>query len=60
MNGAELFGNFFFCVSLDKSSFITSLLFGASVVIITLFSDVLQFLIEEVDKLFESSSVFWL
>ena len=43
-----------------KLSFITSLLFGVSVVLTTLFSDVLQLFIEVVDKLFESLFVFWL
>ena len=43
-----------------KLSFITSLLFGVSVVLIALFSDVLQLFIEVVDKLFESLFVFWL
>ena len=60
LNGAMLFGNFSFGVDAAKSSFITSLLFGVSVVLITLFSDVLQLFIEVVDKLFESSSVIWL
>ena len=60
LNGAVLVGNFSFRVGAAKSSFITSLLFGISVVLITLFSDVLQLFIEVVDKFFESSSVIWL
>ena len=57
-NGVVLIWNCFFRVDAAKLSSITSLLFGVSVVLITLFSDVLQFFIEMVDKLFESSSVF--
>ena len=37
LNGVVLVGNFFFGVGAAKSSFNTSLLFGASVVLITLF-----------------------
>ena len=58
LNGVVLIWNSFFRVDAAKSSSITSLLFGISVVLITLFSDVLQLFIEVVDKLFESSSVF--
>ena len=57
---AILIGNFSFRIGAAKSSFITSLSFGVSVVLITLFSDVLQLFIEVADKLFESSSLFWL
>ena len=46
--------------TMAKSSFMTSLLLGVSVVLITLFSDDLQMFIEVVDKLFGFSSVFWL
>ena len=57
LNGVVLIGNFFFHVGAAKSSFITSLLFGVSVVVETLFSDVSQLFIKVVDKLFEFSSV---
>ena len=46
LNGTVLVGNFSFRVGAAKSSFITSLLSGVSVVLITLFSDILQLLIE--------------
>ena len=55
-----LVGNSFFRVGAAKSLFITSLLFGVSMVLITLFSDVSQLSIEVVDKLFDSSFVLWL
>ena len=60
LSDAVLVRNFSFRVGAAKLSFIKSLLFGVSVVLITLFSDVLQLFIEVVDKLFEPSSVFWL
>ena len=60
LNGVVLVGNFFFGVVAAKSSFNKSLLFGVSVVLLTLFSDVSQLFIEVADKLFYSSSVFCL
>ena len=60
LNGAVLIGIFFFLIVTAKLSFITPLLFGVSVVLVALYSDVLQLLIEVVNKLLESSSVFWL
>ena len=60
LNDAALVRNFSFRVGAAKLSFITSLLFGVLVVLVTCFSDVLQLFIEVVDKLFEPSSVFWL
>ena len=46
--------------TMAKSSSMTSFLFGVSSVLITLFSDDLQMFMEVVDKLFGSSSAFWL
>ena len=60
LSDAVLVRNFSFRVGAAKLSFITSLLFGVSVVLIILLSDVLQLFIEVVDKFFELSSVFWL
>ena len=59
LNDAVLVRNVSFRVGAAKLSFITSL-FGVLVVLIALFSDVLHFFIEVVDKLLESLSVFWL
>ena len=60
LNDAVLVRNLSFRVGAAKLSPITSLLFSVSVVLITVFSDVLQLFIQVVDKLFDSSSVFWL
>ena len=43
LNGMVLIGNVFFRVGAAKSSFIASLLFGVSVVLIALFRDVVVF-----------------
>ena len=60
LNEAVLVRNISFRVGAAKLSFITSLLFGVSVILITFFSDHSQLLIEVVDKLFEPLSVFCL
>ena len=52
LNGVVLVGNFFFGVGAARSSFNKSLLFGVSVVLMTLFSDVSKLFIEVADKLF--------